>query len=331
MIQSLTSRRPHKGRLKRPGLEGRHRGTAPRPSNLLGAPGRILILLLTAGLLLVAEPANAQLPAPAAAQAKADTAVPAPVPLRSPDQEIQARLAQLFAEVDGLHGVRATVHGGVVELSGSVLTAADADKALDIAQRLEGVASVQSDLATEHRVSRRLEPLVQRVRSLLETSLSFVPLLVIAALAFFACWYAGRWLTGRTRLFRRLAPNAVVIDRAQDHALMIKAFGWVDQTRSDLGKVKSEAMRAAKQDLEAAGTPLAAPTWNLRYLGRPRSHEARATPPAGQELAAVTDTSADHTLRRKVNEIRRDCQDEDLLDAPSRPSPVEAGPAPSAA
>ena len=75
----------------------------------------------------------------------------------------------------------------------------------------------------------------------------------------------------------------------------------------------------------------ASPTWNLRYLGRPRSHEAHAPPPAGQELAAVTDTSADHTLRRKVNEIRRDCQDEDLLDAPSRPSPVEAGPAPSAA
>jgi small conductance mechanosensitive channel len=440
-----------------------------------------LISLLIGALLCVGAPAQAQIGAlPAPAKTNAETPGTSAVPLRSPDLAIQARLSQLFADVEGLQSVRAQVHGGVVRLTGSVLTAADADRALDLAQRIEGVVSVESELATEHRVSRRLEPLVQRVQSLMETSLSFVPLLIIAALAFFSCWYAGRWVTGRTRLFRRLTPNAFIealveqlvrlafivlglvvalsilgatallgsilgaagliglavgfavrdtienylagvmlsirqpfapndhvviegfdgqitrltsrvtvittgdgnevqipnatvykanivnfsrtperrfdfelpldyrsdvscalalalgavksidgvladpapaamIDRAQDHALIMKVFAWVDQTASDLGKAKSEAIRRVKQSLEEAKVPLAAPVWNVRYLGRLTAEdEAASTTPAKEDIEAIADTSADHTLKRKVDQIRQEGGAEDLLDPPSK-------------
>ncbi|CAN7609145.1 MULTISPECIES: mechanosensitive ion channel domain-containing protein [unclassified Phenylobacterium] len=162
--------------------------------------------------MLTAVPAHAQLEAlTGGAPAEAPAAAPTtPVPLRSPDQAISVRLTQLFAEVEGLQSVRPEVRGGVVRLSGAVLTAADAAKAESIAERVEGVVSVESDLTAEHRVSQRLQPLFGRIQSLTQTTLSFVPLLVIAALAFVACWAAGRWLTGRTRLFRRLTPNAFI-------------------------------------------------------------------------------------------------------------------------
>lgn len=134
----------------------------------------------------------------------------APLELRSPDAEIAERLQGLFGEIDGLEDVRPQVRSGVVILRGSTLTAAQGDKAEDIAGRLAGVVSVENDLVTEHRVSRRVQPLIESGRRVLRDGLNFAPLLLVAFLTFLAFWLLGRLLTRSTRLFRRIAPNPFV-------------------------------------------------------------------------------------------------------------------------
>src|SRR5690606_18730738 len=66
------------------------------------------------------------------------------------------------------------------------------------------------NVTTEHRVDRRLAPLVQKSEELGRQLLAFLPLLLLAVLAFVGFWLLGRFLMRRTRLFRRLAPNAFI-------------------------------------------------------------------------------------------------------------------------
>lgn len=134
----------------------------------------------------------------------------APIPLKSPDQEIQTRLKGLFSEIDGLQTVRPRVKDGIVTLTGTTLTVADQTKAEAIASRLAGVVSVENALVAEHRVSRRLEPLIDKSEQMLRDTLAFLPLLLVALLIFLGFWYLGRFLTRNTRIFRRLAPNAFI-------------------------------------------------------------------------------------------------------------------------
>lgn len=135
---------------------------------------------------------------------------PARIELESPDGEIAARLRGLFAELDGLEDVGAVVRGGVVTLTGTVLSADDSQKAESIASRLAGVVSVQNDTQIEHRVERRLEPMIARAEKLAEQTIAFLPLLLLALIVFLAIWLLGRLLTRSMRLFKRIAPNPLV-------------------------------------------------------------------------------------------------------------------------
>lgn len=142
---------------------------------------------------------------------KAEAAAPAEaLPLASPDGEIAERLTGIYAQVEGLEGVRPKVVGGVVTLEGSALTAADKAKAQAIAERLAGVVSVENELAIEHRVSARLNPLVEKTREIGRSILEFLPLLLVALAVFAGFWSAGRLLTRTTSLFRKIAPNPFI-------------------------------------------------------------------------------------------------------------------------
>ena len=165
--------------------------------------------LLLGLLLLLSGAAQAQeVPPPSE---KSDTAEPpAPLRLTSPDAEIAERLSAIYAEVEGLEGVRSQVRGGVVTLRGTALTATERGEAEAIAARLADVVSVQNEVVVEHRVSRRLNPLVDQAQAIGRAILSFVPLLLVALAVFVGFWFAGRILTRSTRLFRRVAPNRFI-------------------------------------------------------------------------------------------------------------------------
>lgn len=170
---------------------------------------------LAGACLCLATPAAAQSPEltlPGAGEDRVEEATPpaAPLELESPDPEIAERLSGLFREIEGLEGVTAEVRAGVVTLGGSTLTPAHRKQAQQIASRLAGVVSVENEIVTEHRVTRRLEPLVDQARESLRNAVSFAPLAVVALLVFLAFWFAGSFITRSTRLFARLAPNAFI-------------------------------------------------------------------------------------------------------------------------
>lgn len=166
------------------------------------------ILLLVA--LLLSVPASAQeaatsQPAPARAAAAAS-----PIPLQSPDAAIAQRLNQVFLAIDGLHGVRPSVEGGVVTLAGTALNAKAKGEAAQIAARLAGVVAVQNRITAEHRLDRRLAPLLARGEQLASGFLAFLPVLAVALLAFAGFWLLGGVVSRSNAMFARLAPNPFV-------------------------------------------------------------------------------------------------------------------------
>lgn len=107
---------------------------------------------------------------------------------------------------------------------------------------------------------------------------------------------------------------AVLVDRVDDFAIALKILGWVDQGKSDFGKVRSEALRSVKEAFDTEQIKLAEPVQNYRKLA-PLSEAAPAAKtrqPTRQEMREIQDTSVDRTIDEKVQE-RREAADNDLL------------------
>lgn len=103
------------------------------------------------------------------------------------------------------------------------------------------------------------------------------------------------------------------VSRLDASTIRIKVFGWVDQGKSDFGKVHSEAIRAVKSRFDDGEILTPAPIQNIRAIGEPASKadEPRTIP---SEVENIADTKADLTLEQKVHDIRSDAG-EDLLTA----------------
>src|SRR5690606_26676629 len=80
----------------------------------------------------------------------------------------------------------------------------------DIASRIDGVASRENRIQTEHRLDRRLAPLAQQIEDMGMRILAFLPLLLVALLVWASLWIAGVRCTRWTSIFRRVVGNQFV-------------------------------------------------------------------------------------------------------------------------
>lgn len=120
------------------------------------------------------------------------------------DGAIQHRIAEIYAQLDGLRDVDVRVTAGVVHLRGTTESIADEQRAISIARRIEGVVEVTSDvhapeqlLATTWRSFRRVaRSAFEIVPQLSAASVVFVPFVVLSLLV-------GRW----RRPFHRLGVS----------------------------------------------------------------------------------------------------------------------------
>ena len=110
-----------------------------------------------------------------------------------------------------------------------------------------------------------------------------------------------------------------LIDRIADQAIVLKVGGWINQTESDLPKVRSKAIRKVRAALAKAGVEMAVPLSDLRLVQQPGPEAADRAQPAKSEdeLADVGDTRPDPTIGEKARAIRENSEG-DLLDS-SRP------------
>ena len=111
---------------------------------------------------------------------------------------------------------------------------------------------------------------------------------------------------------RGLADAFVV--RLVAFAVVISVFGWVDQSTSEFLKVRSEAIRKVKAAFDEAGVSMPEPIQNVRRLPDPgpAPQPSATTAAAAPDVAEITDTTADHTIKEKVHDIRASGE-EDLL------------------
>ncbi|GAA5008124.1 mechanosensitive ion channel family protein [Pseudoluteimonas lycopersici] len=105
------------------------------------------------------------------------------------------------------------------------------------------------------------------------------------------------------------APN-VLIKGLADSGATLQFLAWIDQTRNDLGKVRSEAMRRVRKTLREAGILPPDPVQKVMLL-RDAGEQEHAP-----ETSLSRDTSVDHALDAQVGRAREIEDGKDLLDAP---------------
>lgn len=118
-----------------------------------------------------------------------------------------------------------------------------------------------------------------------------------------------------------------VIKTVGDSNILLQFFGWVDQTHTDFGKARSQAIRSVKDALETQGFTLPEPIYRLRFDGQLPDMALQTTQSGpkpkkktpSKTVKDGTGVEKDTHLEEKINEERRSDGEDDLLDA-NRPT-----------
>ena len=158
---------------------------------------RLIALFVAAaagGLLAPAQEAPATDTAPIAASGVDDTA-------------LESRLTAIFQQVDGLGAVEVSAEEGVITLSGTVSSQADAARAAAIAGRLEGVVTVQEEIERDLSVDTSLTPAIASLESSLARGWQALPLAGLALAVFLLIAVIGHLIASMGFLWRAVTPN----------------------------------------------------------------------------------------------------------------------------
>ena len=128
------------------------------------------------------------------------------------DDAIARRIRAIYREIPALEEVRLSVDSGVVTLRGTVLERETAEEAVRLANRVEGVATVENALEIETSVSGRLGPAAERLLARGSGAIQLVPLLAIALLVAALFAFAGFRIARLSWPWDRIAPNAFIAD-----------------------------------------------------------------------------------------------------------------------
>lgn len=129
-------------------------------------------------------------------------------------------------------------------------------------------------------------------------------------------------------------PSARVHELA-DSSVSLRIWGWVDQSVTDFGKARSEAIRAVKEAYEREGIATPPPELGVRMLeGAPAPVPARTVSGADADsprfvetpAQAAPDVSPDTTIEEEIAHELRTSDEENLL----RPAAAPASAQPSA-
>ncbi len=128
------------------------------------------------------------------------------------DAAIARRIRGIYSEIEALEGVEVSVRSGVVRLTGSVLDPKTALTAARLAERVEGVATVESAVAVESSVSGRVRPVAERLADRGVALVRLLPLLAVAGgvLALFVL--GGLRIARLAWPWDRIAANAFIAD-----------------------------------------------------------------------------------------------------------------------
>lgn len=128
------------------------------------------------------------------------------------DEEIAERIAAIFAQIETLSQVEATVSAGVVTLIGQTASSDAAERAEAIASRIDGAVTVENKIERDVSVSTRITPAVSQLESVIQDSIRTAPLIALAILALVVIAFIG-WVLSRWRwLWDRITPNSFIAE-----------------------------------------------------------------------------------------------------------------------
>ncbi len=128
------------------------------------------------------------------------------------DRDIDRRIEQILAELDGLEDVFASVKSGVVTLHGHVAEPALIREAGKLANRVEGVVAVRNEIAEETSVAKRIVPAWEHIRNRTIQLVYQLPMIGLSALVFALISVVGYWFAARRWPYSRIAPNSFIAD-----------------------------------------------------------------------------------------------------------------------
>ncbi|MEM6384136.1 MAG: mechanosensitive ion channel domain-containing protein [Pseudomonadota bacterium] len=139
------------------------------------------------------------------------------------DTDLRDRLRAIFSEIDELGSVRPSVSEGVVVLRGDAPNDNAAQRAISLAERLEGVVAVEDDIDRTLSIEDNLNPLLERYQGVLDAFVRGWPLYAVALAAFLIVATLGYALSSWTRLWDAIAPN-LFIARLLSQTVLILGF-----------------------------------------------------------------------------------------------------------
>ncbi len=112
----------------------------------------------------------------------------------------------------------------------------------------------------------------------------------------------------------------VFVDSIGESTVNLKFFAWLDQTRHDFLKVRSQAIRLVKEAYDEAGIEMPEPIYRVLLrqsggdagTGTPRAPTPGRKPPKNDE-APGEDLAADLTIDRQMRDEQRQSKEENLL------------------
>ncbi|WP_306150459.1 MULTISPECIES: mechanosensitive ion channel domain-containing protein [unclassified Roseibium] len=128
------------------------------------------------------------------------------------DRSITTRLQAIFREIEALSGVQVRVNEGVVVLSGAAANDSAADRAVELATRLQGAVAVEDRIDRTLSVEDNLDPFLQRTENTVDAVIKAWPLYAIAALAFIGVSLTAHLIASAHVVWRFFAPNPFIGD-----------------------------------------------------------------------------------------------------------------------
>lgn len=128
------------------------------------------------------------------------------------DAAIAVRIREILGELGNYGNVSVTVSEGVVTLRGTTTSATEAAALDPLAARVEGVVAVRNQVTETTDIGDRLNPAIERFRSRIDQFIVFLPLALIAGVAFGVVVISGFALARMRQPWERLAPNTFIAE-----------------------------------------------------------------------------------------------------------------------
>ncbi|RLP55061.1 MAG: BON domain-containing protein [Ketobacter sp.] len=128
------------------------------------------------------------------------------------DAAIEARLQNIYSNIDELKSIQVQVNSGVVALSGELLTTAAQNEAVKLAAQVEGVVEVEDRTIRVKTISVRLRHALDNFIARTDQWVAYLPLLLVALIVMIGFWLLSRWVLRWDGFFQRFSKNAFIVD-----------------------------------------------------------------------------------------------------------------------